>query len=126
MEIQSIILLDNSPLVRGMLKRVIDKAPGLKIVAEVDTFSEYPEVAQQTNADWTILLLDPDEVVPEIVERFVNNHASMRLLVMAVDGSQVRMRWVEPHEVSLDDKNLDDLLKILRREEIEQIIKGGI
>lgn len=126
MEIQSIILLDNSPLVRGMLKRVIHKAPGLKIVAEVDTFSEYPEVAQQTNADWTILLLDPDEVVPEIVERFVNNHASMRLLVMAVDGSQVRMRWVEPHEVSLDDKNLDDLLKILRREEIEQIIKGGI
>lgn len=120
METQSIILLDNSPLVRGMLRRVIDKAPRLKIVAELDNFADYPTVAQQTNADWTILLLDPDESVPEIVEQVVNNHASMRLLVMAVDGSQVRMRWVEPREVSLDDKNLDDLLTILRRDEIEQ------
>jgi hypothetical protein len=109
-------LLDNSRLVRDLLRRVIDKAPGLQIVAEVDDLSDYPDVACQTRADWTILLLDPDEEVPEIVEQAINYQNSMRLLVMAVDGSQVRMRWIEPHEQSLDNKNLEDLLTILRRD----------
>jgi DNA-binding NarL/FixJ family response regulator len=113
---QSIILLDNSRLVRDMLRRVINKAPGLKIVAEVEDLSEYPDIARQTSADWTILLLDPDEEVPAVVEEVLNRLTLMRLLVMAVDGSQVRMRWTEPHEKSLDDKNLEDLLTILRRD----------
>jgi hypothetical protein len=104
-----------------MLRRVIDKDPGLQIVAEVQDLSEYPEVARQIRADWTILLLDPDEEVPEIVQQVHNHHASMRLLVMAVDGSQVRMRWIEPHETSLNDKSLDDLLTILRTDLAEQI-----
>jgi hypothetical protein len=104
-----------------MLSRVIDKAPGLQVVAELQDLSKYPDVVRQTGADWTILLLDPDEQVPEIVEQVLNQQPSMRLLVMAVDGSQVRMRWIEPHEISLDDKSLDDLLTILRRDVVEQI-----
>lgn len=114
MKEQSIILLDKSRLVRSMLRRVIDKAPGLQIIAEVEDLSEYPDVARQTGADWTILLLDPDEEVPHIVEQVLYHQSSMRLLVMAIDGSQVRMRWFEPHEVVLSDKSLEDLLSILR------------
>jgi hypothetical protein len=97
-----------------MLRRVIDKASGLKIVANIDELTEFPEVARQTNADWTILLLEPDEEVPEIVEQALNNQSSMRLLVMAVDGSQVSMKWTGPHEKPLTDKSLEDLLTILR------------
>lgn len=119
MDVQSIILLNNSRLVRSMLRRVIDKAPGLQIVAEVENLSEYPAIARRTDANWTILLLDPGEEVPEIVQRVLEHHTMMRLLVMAVDGSQVRMRWVKPHEKCLDDKSLDDLLIILQKNAVE-------
>lgn len=111
---QSIILLNNSRLVRDLIRRVIEKASGLKIVAEVEELAEFPDVARQTNADWTILLLEPDEEVPEIVEQAINHQTEMRLLAMAVDGSQVRMRWTEPREMPLNDKSLEDLLAILR------------
>lgn len=115
MDKQSIILLDNSRLLRDMLKRVINKAPGLEIIAEVADLSEYPSVARRTNADWTILLLDLDEDVPDIVEQVIEHQHSMRLLIMDIDGSHVRMRWTEPHERSLDGKSLDDLLAILQK-----------
>ena len=93
----------------------IDKAPGLEIVAIVTDLSDYPSIARRTNADWTILLLDLDEDVPEIVQQVLEHQASMRLLMMTIDGSHVRMRWIEPHERSLDGKSLDDLLAILQK-----------
>lgn len=122
---QSIILLDNSRLVRDMFRRVIKKAPGLQIIAEVEDVSDFPNIARQTNADWTILLLDPDEEVPTIVEQTLNHQTSMRLLVMAVDGSQVRMRWIEPHEIYLNDKSLEELLTILRQDQNLSETKGA-
>lgn len=117
---QSIILLHNSPLVRGMFRRIIDKRPGLRIVAEVENLTNYSEVVQRTGARWTILLLDPGEEVPDIVEKVLNDHPTMRLLAMAVDGSQVRMKWIEPHEELLVDSSLEDLLNILSDERVEE------
>lgn len=111
---KSIILVDNSPLLSGMLRRVIDDVRDLEIVAEVEDISQYPEVAHRTKAGWTILLLDPDEEVPNIVEQVLNQQPSMRLLSMSIDGSQVKVKWTEPHEISLNDKSLEELLGILQ------------
>jgi len=49
----------------------------------------------------------------------------MRLLVMAVDGSQVRIRWIEPHEIYLNDKSLEELLTILRQDQNLSETKGA-
>lgn len=121
MKKKSIILVDNSPLVSGMLRRVIDDVGDLEIVAEVEDISQYPAIAQQMQAGWTILLIDPDEEVPQIVEQVLSQQPAMRLLVMSVDGSQVRMKWIEPHEISLNDRSLEELLGILQENQVNRI-----
>lgn len=125
METNSIILLNNSRLVRDMIRRVINKTPGLEIVAEVDDISDYSHIARQTDADWTIFLFDPDNKFPSDIRQVLSHHTSMRLLAIAIDGSQVKMQWNEFHEISLNDKNLEELLLILK-EDIHNRSKEGI
>ena len=121
MATQRIILVNNARLMHEMLKRVIDKSPGLEIVSEVDELIELPDTLRSTEADWAIVLLDPDEGIPELVEQIISEQTSMRFLLMGVDGSHARMMWNEPHEVPLDEKNLLELLAILRTNQQERM-----
>jgi hypothetical protein len=77
---------------------------------------------KQIEADWAIVLLPPDEGVPDLVEQVINEQPSMRFLLMGVDGSHARIKWNEPHEVPLDKKNLQELLALLRTDRQERIL----
>ena len=116
MATQSIILLNNSRLIRDMLRRVINKIQGLKLVAEVEKISDYPAIAQRVCADWTILLLDPEENIPVAVEQVIDHQSSMRLMAMAIDGSRVLVKYSGTNAMSLNDKSLLELLQILQGE----------
>jgi DNA-binding NarL/FixJ family response regulator len=122
MATQRIIIVNNARLMGEMLKRVINKTPGLEIVSEVDELAELPDTLRRTEADWAIVLLDPDEGIPKLVEQIISEQTSMRFLLMGVDGSHARMMWNEPHEVPLDEKNLLELLAILRTDRRERIL----
>ena len=113
---QRIILVNDSRLMRDMLKKVIKKSPGLEIVTELSDLADLPETARRTKADWAIVLLQPDQEVPDLLDRVIQEQPCMRLLLMGVDGSHARMKWNEPHEVALDEKNLGELLDVLRQE----------
>ena len=113
---QSIILLNNAHLVRDMLCRVINKAQDLRVVADVEDVTDFPKIAQSVPADWTILLLDPEEKIPEFVVQVIDHQSGMRLMVMAVDGSQVMVKNSGSNAKLLNDKNLLELLQILRGE----------
>jgi hypothetical protein len=113
---QSIILLNNANLVRDMLQRVINKAQDLQVVADVEDVADFPKIAQSVPADWTILLLDPEEQIPESVVQVIDQQSAMRLMIMAVDGSQVMVKNSGSNAKLLNDKNLLELLQILRRE----------
>jgi two-component SAPR family response regulator len=119
---QRIILVNNSRLMRDMLKRVISKTAGLEIVSDLDDLAEFPKTVKKIEADWAIVLLPPDEGVPDLVEQVINEQPSMRFLLMGVDGSHARIKWNEPHEVPLDKKNLQELLALLRTDRQERIL----
>ena len=121
MAIQRIVLVNNSRLMHEMIKRVIDKSPDLEIVSEVDKLAELPDTLRRTEADWAIVLLDPDEGIPELVDQIISEQTSMRFLLMGVDGSHARMKWNEPHDIPLDEKNLLELLAILRTNQQERM-----
>jgi len=104
-----------------MLKRVISKTAGLEVVSDVEDLAEFPEIARRTQAELAIVLLHPDEQVPELVEQVIKEHSSMRFLLMGVDGSHPRLKWNEPHEVPLDEKNLQELLALLCKGQPERI-----
>lgn len=119
---QRIILVNNSRLMRDMLKRVISKTEGLEIVSDLDDLAEFPEAVKRIKADWAIVLLPPDEGIPDLVEQVINEQPSMRFLLMGVDGSHARIKWNEPHEVPLDKKNLQELLALLQTDRQERIL----
>lgn len=121
MSTKRIILANSSRLVRDMLKKAINKTPGLELVSNIENLADFPNVLRQVKADWAIVLLPPDERVPELVAKAINEHQSMRFLLMGVDGSHARMMWNEPHEVALDKKNLQELLGLLRQDQTERI-----
>jgi DNA-binding NarL/FixJ family response regulator len=116
-----IILANSSRLVRGMLERAIKKTPGLELVTNIENLTEFPEILRRTKADWAIVLLPPNEQIPDLVEKAINEHHSMRFLLMGVDGSHARMMWNAPHEVALNEKNLGELLELLRQDQPERI-----
>jgi DNA-binding NarL/FixJ family response regulator len=121
MTLQKIILVNNSRFVGDILKNVIGKAAGFEIVAELKDITEFPETAECVDANLAIVVLPPDDQAPELVEQVIRQQSSMRFLLMGVDGSHARLKWNEPHEVPLDEKNLQELLALLNQGQPERI-----
>jgi hypothetical protein len=113
MQTQSIMLLDGSRFLRDVLRRVIDKTPGLQIVADIADYTDFPSVANRVEADWVILVLSPGEKTPDIVREFIDRYSSLHWMTIEPDGGRVKLRWLEPFEVSLNEKNLQEILHIL-------------
>jgi chemotaxis response regulator CheB len=111
-----ILLVTEPRLLREMVERVIEKAPGLQVVGEVDNMSELVPMIEETGADWLVVFLAPDEELPRNIQEILTSHPSVRVLVFASDGSQIEMKWVEFHAKALDRLNLDELLGVLSNE----------
>jgi response regulator of citrate/malate metabolism len=122
---QRIVLVDGSRLLRGMLKRAIERDTHLRVVAEVDEIKKFSTVIRHANADWIFLILPPRKAVPEVINQTLRKHPELRMLVMSTDGSRVRMRWIETHETALDQQNLDEIMQILRKNENKAKLEKG-
>jgi hypothetical protein len=118
MQPRRIILANESRFLRELLKRVIDKVPGVQIVAEVTDVTTLSATIEETNARWVIVSLPVDSERPGVIESLLTAHPSIRVLAVGTDGSQVRMRWLEPRERNLDSSSLEDLIAILGDESI--------
>ncbi len=110
---QRIVLANGSRLLRDMLKRIIFKSDKLELVREVTDQKELPSVIEHTNPEWVIVSLPFDNVVPAWVDSFMVSHPSVRFMALAIDGSKIKMKWLEVHEQELDGLSLNELLHIL-------------
>ena len=115
MQPSRIILANGSRFLHDMLKRVIEKTPDLQVVGEVTELARLPAAMVQIDAEWVVVPLSPDGKIPQVVESWLTAHPSVRVLAVATDGSQLRMKWLESHEEALDDLSLDELIEILCR-----------
>jgi DNA-binding NarL/FixJ family response regulator len=114
MQSRRIILVNGSRFLHEMLKRVIEKTPDLQVVDEVADLTRLSPAIAHTDAQWVIMSLPLDGEIPEVVRSLLIAHPSVRILAMATDGSQVRIKWLESHEEALDDLSLDELIAVLR------------
>jgi hypothetical protein len=114
-----IILADHYQFLHDIFKNAIEKSEKLQIVAEVYDLEDYQETAKRLNADWTLLLLHPEEAIPDVIEDALMDLPSMRLMVMATDGSKVTIRWAEMHDHDLDIKLLDEVIEALETYGVE-------
>ncbi|MGC9334741.1 MAG: hypothetical protein ACP5JJ_11365 [Anaerolineae bacterium] len=110
------MVLANQPrLLRGLLNRVLAKAPGLKVVSEELDLLKLPSTVEQNNADWVIVSLWQDGEMPYPLENLLVEHPTTCLLGMAADGSHAKIRCATRDDTALNSLSLDDLLTILRR-----------
>jgi hypothetical protein len=126
MQPRKIIMVDGSRFLREMLKRVIAKTPGLQLVDEITDLASLSSTIERTGAQWMVVSYPPNGKLPEAVESSLAAHPSIRVLALATDGSQVKMKWVESREEIVDDLSLDELIAVLcDRLPLEWVIHNG-
>ena len=111
--VQRIILVNSSRLLREMLHVIFCKAEHLQVVREVSDEEELPSAIEGLEAEWLVISLPLDKGLPDWVDHYISEHPLLRLLAVSTDSSTVKMRWLEPHEESLEDLSLNDLIHIL-------------
>lgn len=111
---QKIVFVDGSRLLRGIFKRAIQRDTRLQVISEIDDMHDFPDAIKQVDADWIFLALPSGRSVPAIVDQTLRERPDLNMLVMDSDGSHLRMRWIETHETPLDEKNLTEILMVLR------------
>jgi hypothetical protein len=114
METHQIILANEPRLLRGLLRRAINKIPGLDVVDEVENVSRLPSAVKQWNAEWLVVPLLSDGEMPHNLASLLREHASLSLLGMAGDGSEVRILRPERPEERLCDLSLAELVAVFR------------
>lgn len=109
------VILANEPrLLREMLKRVITRAPELQVVGEVTDPTKLSPLLHKTHAQWLIVSLWPEGLVPGAIESLLVEHSSLGILGMAGDGSQARIKRAESTEQELHNLSLNRLIAVLR------------
>lgn len=114
MQLSQVVLANEPRLLRGMLKRVIAKAPGLQVVGEATDPAKLSSMIRQTGARWVIVSLWPEGLLPGSLEALLAEHASVSILGVAADGSQARIKRHESPEEVLHSLSLARLIAILR------------
>jgi DNA-binding NarL/FixJ family response regulator len=113
MQLSQVVLANEPRLLRGMLKHVITKTPGLQVAGEARDPAELPILIRQAKAQWVIVSLWPEGLLPSAIESLLSEHASVCFLGMAADGSQARIKRAEAPEENLHDLSLGKLLAVL-------------
>lgn len=110
---QRIVLANGSRLLRDMLKRILFKSENLEVVREVTDQKELPSALEHSKPEWVIVSLSFDNDIPSWVDNYMSVHPSVRFMAVAMDGSKVKMKWLEVHEQELNGLSLSDLIHIL-------------
>lgn len=113
-EVHGVILAYEHRLLRGMLERAIKKTPGLQVVGEMTDPDRLQPLLDETGAHWVIVSLAPDGRLPDTVDTLLAAHRSVRILAVACDGSQAKVKGRGDREQVLDDLSLEELVAILR------------
>ena len=109
-----IILADGSRLLREMLKRIFEKSDDLEVVGEVTDIKNLPHLIREKKAQWVILSTPPEESVPRWIETIISEQPEVRFLSVSNDGSQIKIKWYEPHEKIIKGLSLQDLITIIQ------------
>ena len=115
---QKIILVNDSRLLREILKRVIDKSDGLRVVMELLHLNELEPAMRTIQPDWVLVSVPDADHTPKALEKIIKKHPGLKMIAVSADGAQVRMKWVEYHEEALDGLSWDDLITILKQNKV--------
>jgi hypothetical protein len=97
-----------------MLRRVLAKAPGLRVVGEAENLAELRSLVNQSEPHWVIVSLWPVGEVPWEIRSLLRKHPPLCFLGLAADSSQIRIICSGSTERTLEDISLDHFIGILK------------
>jgi hypothetical protein len=113
MELQRIILAGVPRFLVETLQRALADVAGLQIVDEIADWALLPAAIQRTGAQWVIVSLPSNHETSQAVEGLLTAHPAIRLLNVATDGGHITLQWLEPHEQTIDDFSVPELVALL-------------
>jgi DNA-binding NarL/FixJ family response regulator len=113
MEPQRILLANVPRFLDETLQRALANVPGLQIVGEVDDWTLVPSAIRQTDAQWIIVSLPSGTPMSQAGKELLAAYPTVRLLNVATDGGHITLQWVEPHEQTIDDFSMRELVALL-------------
>jgi hypothetical protein len=125
MQTSRVILANEPRLLRGMLRRAVCGAPGLEVVGEVTDLARLPPLVNQSKAQWVVVSLWPDGLVPRAVQSLLVENSSLCILGIAADGSQARIKCAESPEKVLHNLSLGKLIAILSEHYISEFMNSS-
>lgn len=109
------IILANQPrLLRGMLKRALQRVPGLCVVEEIVDIANIPGAIERKSANWVIVSFPVNGEIPDAIHALLTAHPHIGVLAIATDGSQAKIMWKEP-QIKEVNPSLNELIAILRQ-----------
>jgi DNA-binding NarL/FixJ family response regulator len=114
MERQQIILANEPPLLRKLLRRVLDKAPGLQVVSEIADLAELEDAVEKTDPQWMVVSMWQQDRLPDAVKSILAKHPSINVMGMAANGSAIAVKRAACPERPVCDLSLGDLLAVFR------------
>lgn len=125
MEIFRIVLATDARLLRGMLRRVIEKKPGLELVGETKQLATAVEIATEQDADWVIMSLSPDEQIPPVADEVLLEKPAIAIMAISDNGQAFRVKWFEYNEITYRDWTLDEMLAMLQGRPSDAVVGGA-
>jgi hypothetical protein len=112
-----IILANQSLLWRTLLRRLLDKTPGMIVLDDSGNFNELPSLLRQVQVDWLVVTRQENGGINEQARMFVQRASSLSLLAISADGGCWDARFQTPsrelHRCQFHGAMLTKLLSIL-------------
>jgi hypothetical protein len=115
---QKVILAVEPLLLREMLFHVLRKHAQVRVISgsEVTDWEALSYLIEEMDARWLILSLPNNDQLPADAGDLLNVHPNLCLIAMALDGSVVKLRWLESQEHSFDYLTLDTLISVIQQD----------
>lgn len=101
-------------MLQDMLVRFFGKLTDFEIVGVARDLDGLDLLLMSTTVDWLVISSMPDDGVSEEIRALHIRYPALRILVIAADGSEVLVNWLEPREIHMEGGTLPELIALMR------------
>lgn len=87
-----VIVVNQSEPLRQVLQYVFERGIEVEIVAETDEIKTLPQQVAQFKPDWLFLLQDEYTGVTGVINRLLDIHPDLGVILLSADGKHVRFQ----------------------------------
>lgn len=131
MQARRAILVNGSRLMRDIVKRVVEKHQGFRVVQVIDDMEVLSSPKIEWDAEYMFVILAPEGDIPENLKNHLFlQKPTLKIVCFWVNGSHVRLEWLEREQKEFTGSTVNELTLFLQEElrsnyEGSEEVKGG-